>query len=63
LIGANMPSVLSEISFLSNPTDETLLKKGEHRNRVVEGLYHGIEKYLQNLNSLSFNATKPEALR
>ncbi len=63
LIGANMPSVLAEISFLSNPTDETLLKKGEHRNRVVEGLYHGIEKYLQNLNSLSFNASKPEVLR
>ena len=63
LIGANMPSVLSEISFISNPTDETLLKKGEHRNRVVEGLYHGIEKYLQNLNSLSFNAAKPELPR
>ncbi len=60
LIGANMPSVLAEISFISNPTDETLLKKGEHRHRVVEGLYHGIEKYLQNLNSLSFNAAKPE---
>ncbi|MCL4524197.1 MAG: N-acetylmuramoyl-L-alanine amidase [Acidobacteria bacterium] len=63
LIGANMPSVLSEISFISNPTDETLLKKGEHRNRVVEGLYHGIEKYLQNLNSLSFNATKSDIRR
>jgi N-acetylmuramoyl-L-alanine amidase len=63
LIGANMPSVLSEISFISNPTDETLLKKGEHRNKVVEGLYHGIEKYLQNLNSLSFNATRTEVLR
>jgi len=63
LIGANMPSVLSEISFISNPTDETLLKKGEHRNRVVEGLYHGIEKYLQNLNSLSFNATKADITR
>jgi len=63
LIGANMPSVLAEISFISNPTDETLLKKGDHRNKVVEGLYHGIEKYLQNLNSLSFNATKTEVLR
>ncbi|MBI1750926.1 MAG: N-acetylmuramoyl-L-alanine amidase [Acidobacteria bacterium] len=63
LIGANMPSVLAEISFISNPTDETLLKKGEHRNRVVEGLYHGIEKYLQNLNSLSFNSAKPDIPR
>ncbi len=63
LIGANMPSVLSEISFISNPADEILLKKGEHRNRVVEGLYHGIEKYLQNLNSLTFNSTKADITR
>ncbi len=63
LIGANMPSVLSEISFISNPTDETMLKKGDHRNRVVEGLYHGIEKYLQNLNSLTFNSSKADITR
>jgi N-acetylmuramoyl-L-alanine amidase len=57
LIGANMPSVLTEISFLSNPSDEALLKKGEHRQRVAEGIYKGIESYLQNLNSLSYNRT------
>lgn len=59
LIGANMPSVLAEVSFLSNPTDEQALKKGEHRQRVVEGLYRGIEHYLQNLNSLTYNQPKP----
>jgi N-acetylmuramoyl-L-alanine amidase len=36
LIGANMPSVLAEISFLSNPSDEQLLKKGEYRQRLAE---------------------------
>ncbi len=55
LIGANMPSVLSEVSFLSNPADEQLLKKPENRQRVAEGLYHGVESYLQNINSLSLN--------
>jgi N-acetylmuramoyl-L-alanine amidase len=60
LIGANMPSVLAEISFLSNPTDELMLKKGDQRNRVAEGLYHGIEKYLRNLNSYSLNSSKGE---
>jgi N-acetylmuramoyl-L-alanine amidase len=49
LIGANMPSVLAEVSFLSNPTDEAMLKRPEHRERVAEGLYLGIEKYLRNL--------------
>jgi len=55
LIGANMPSVLAEISFISNPSDEQWLKKPESRQRVAEGLYRGIETYLQNTNSLSLN--------
>jgi N-acetylmuramoyl-L-alanine amidase len=55
LIGANMPSVLAEISFVSNPSDEQWLKKPENRQRVAEGLYHGIETYLQSTNSLANN--------
>ena len=46
LIGANMPSVLSEISFLSNPSDEGLLVEREQRQRIAEGLYRGVEAYL-----------------
>ncbi len=59
LIGANMPSVLSEVSFLSNPADEQMLKKTEHRQRVAEGLYYGVESYLQSINSLTYNHPKP----
>jgi N-acetylmuramoyl-L-alanine amidase len=55
LIGANMPSVLTEISFLSNPTDEQWLKKPENRQKVAEGIYHGIESYLKSTNSLAGN--------
>lgn len=55
LIGANMPSVLTEISFLSNPVDEQWLKKPENRQRVAEGIYHGIESYLKSTNSLAGN--------
>ncbi len=55
LIGANMPSVLSEISFISNPADEKLLRKSDQRDRVAQGLYHGISSYLDSLNSLSYN--------
>jgi len=56
LIGADMPSILTEISFLSNPSDEQLLKKPEHRQRVAEGLYQGMETYLQSLNSMAGNS-------
>jgi N-acetylmuramoyl-L-alanine amidase len=55
LIGADMPSVLAEISFLSNPSDEKWLKNPENRQRVADGLYHGIETYLQSTNSLTSN--------
>ena len=58
LIGANMPSVLSEISFLSNPTDERLLRRSDNRQRVAEGLYHGVESYLRSINSLTYNQSK-----
>jgi N-acetylmuramoyl-L-alanine amidase len=60
LIGADMPSILTEISFLSNPADEQLLKKPEYRQRVAEGLYQGVSDYLQSMNSVAVNgATKP----
>jgi N-acetylmuramoyl-L-alanine amidase len=59
LIGANMPSVLAEISFISNPSDEQWLKKPENRQKVADGLYHGIESYLQSTNSLANNQPHP----
>ena len=55
LIGADMPSVLAEISFLSNPSDEKWLKNPDNRQRVADGLYRGIETYLQSTNSLTSN--------
>src|SRR4029077_17931441 len=41
LIGANMPSILAEISFVSNPTDEHRLETSEYRQRIAESLYRG----------------------
>jgi N-acetylmuramoyl-L-alanine amidase len=55
LIGANMPSVLTEISFLSNPADEQWLKKPDSRQKVADGIYRGIERYLKSTNSLARN--------
>jgi len=58
LIGADMPSVLSEISFVSNPSDEKLLRKTDQRQRIADGLYRGIASYLDNMNSLTVNKQK-----
>jgi N-acetylmuramoyl-L-alanine amidase len=61
LIGANIPSVLAEIAFISNPTDEQMLKKPDARERVAEGLYTGIASYLQSTNSLTNNQAEVES--
>ncbi len=55
LIGANMPSVLAEISFLSNPTDERMLRNPAQRERIAMGLYRGIATYLKSMNSLTYD--------
>jgi N-acetylmuramoyl-L-alanine amidase len=63
LIGADMPSILTEISFLSNPADEKMLKQPEHRQRVAEGIYQGVASYLQSLNSMGVNQNNIPAPR
>ena len=52
LIGANMPSILAEISFLSNPGDEKKLKTPEYRQKIAESLYRGISRYVSSLSSV-----------
>jgi N-acetylmuramoyl-L-alanine amidase len=52
LIGANMPSILAEISFVSNPADEHRLETSEYRQRIAESLYRGIAKYVDGLSGV-----------
>jgi N-acetylmuramoyl-L-alanine amidase len=50
LIGARMPSILAEISFLSNPRDEKLLKTAGWRQKIAEALYSGVASYAGTLS-------------
>jgi N-acetylmuramoyl-L-alanine amidase len=52
LIGANMPSILAEISFLSNPADERRLNTNDYRQRIAESLYRGIAHYVHGLSGV-----------
>jgi len=51
LIGANMPSVLAEISFISNPEEERQLKTPTYRQQIAESLFQGIKSYAETLSS------------
>ena len=59
LIGASMPSVLAEIGFLSNPREETLLKKSDYRQKLAESLYRGISRYAESLSHFQMAANQP----
>jgi N-acetylmuramoyl-L-alanine amidase len=50
LIGANMPAVLAEIGFVSNPDDERRLKTPEYREVLARSLLRGVKSYLEALN-------------
>ena len=46
LKGADVPSVLVEMGFMSNQLDETALRRADHRARIAAALRHAIEAFL-----------------
>jgi len=50
LIGANMPSVLAEIGFLTNAREEAQLKRTDYRQKLAEALYRGVSRYAESLS-------------
>ena len=49
LIGAQMPSVLAEISFVTNKQEAQLLKTAAYRQQIAEALFDGVLRYQQSL--------------
>jgi N-acetylmuramoyl-L-alanine amidase len=48
LTGTTMPSILTEISFVSSPADEHNLQTATYRQQIAEALYQGISRYQQS---------------
>jgi len=49
LIGGDMPSVLVEISHLSNPQEEERLRSPAYRRQIAQGIYEGVLEYIRSL--------------
>jgi len=49
LFGAQMPSVLVEVSFISNPLEEKLLSKDRYRSELAKSIASGINKYMSSI--------------
>ncbi len=61
LIGANMPSVLAEVAFLTNDEDAAFLATDSYRDRIADSLLQSILEYQQTLKpSTSFAANDNE---
>jgi N-acetylmuramoyl-L-alanine amidase len=50
LVNTNMPSILAEVGFISNPDEEKLLKKDEYRQKIAEALFQGVKKFVESRN-------------
>ncbi len=58
LIGASMPSVLAEISFVTNRQEGTLLKTGAYRQQIAQALFDAVTNYQQGLRRMRVIASK-----
>ena len=56
LIGAEMPSVLAEVSFITNRAEVALLKKPAYRQRLAQALFDAINKYQKSLKNVIVTA-------
>jgi len=52
-----MPSILAEISFVTNPDDAAKLETPTYRERVAESIYNGVAEYAAGINGTK--KTKP----
>jgi N-acetylmuramoyl-L-alanine amidase len=48
LIGAEMPSILVEVSFISNPIEEKRLRDPRYLEALADAIVAGLKKYAQN---------------
>lgn len=60
LLGAEMPSILVEVSFISNPDEEKQLKRDAYRLTLARGILEGLKDYADKTKSLvSWQSQKP----
>ena len=50
---AKMPSVLIEVGFVSNKEEAALLNTDDYLKKLVDGIYNGIENFIQNIETMN----------
>ena len=60
LLGAEMPSVLIETSFISNPRECQRLTNGHYQDLLCQGIVDGIKRYIEEINPMAFQRRQME---
>ncbi|MCG6871715.1 MAG: N-acetylmuramoyl-L-alanine amidase [Gammaproteobacteria bacterium] len=47
----DIPSILVETAFISNPQEEKLLRSGKHQRKLAQAVFRGIERYIGRGNT------------
>lgn len=53
LIGADIPSILVETSFITNPRDEKRLKSNDYVNKIADGIFAGVQRFSTDMQTAS----------
>jgi len=59
LLGAQMPAILIETSFISNSRECKRLVDSKYQERLCEGIVMGVKKYIKEINPTVFHRTNP----
>ena len=54
LLGADMPSILVETSFISNPRECRRLTSASYQKQLCQGIVDGVRRYIQETNPMAF---------
>ena len=58
LVGAQMPAILIETGFITNPVESKLLEEESYQNSIIDGIIHGIHAYANNGTDSGVNAVR-----
>ncbi|MEZ4546644.1 MAG: N-acetylmuramoyl-L-alanine amidase [Thermodesulfobacteriota bacterium] len=53
LIGADIPSILVETAFITNPRDEKRLKDGNYIDQIADGIMAGVKRFSSEMQTAS----------
>jgi N-acetylmuramoyl-L-alanine amidase len=60
LLGAQMPAILVETSFISNPRECRRLVNPTYQQRLAEGIVRGVEKYIRETSPTALQDRRPQ---